>query len=320
MGVLAYAGLRSRLGDRSGAIELVDDFAPWWYAPAPAIALAGLGLRSGILLLAGAGLAAAFAVRWGSRFGARSAPPAIRSGGLTVMTFNVEYRNRDHPSTAAVITAVGADVVAMQEVTPEAASYLEWALGARYPYRTFRSASRASGCGVLSRFPLRDVEAFHLSGVGHWAQRMTVDAPDGPLTLFNVHPIVPRFRRSAPRWPLLVPIKLDTARRRAEIRRLIRLVEGEAGPLLVVGDFNMTEYSHDYRLMRMRLSDAYVGAGQGLGLTFPSPMSFPTNLPSPWPVVRIDYVWHSPELRPIWARVDRGGGSDHRPVVVRLGR
>ena len=110
----------------------------------------------------------------------------------------------------------------------------------------------------------------------------------------------------------------DTARRNAEVRRLTEIVDSVRGPLLVTGDFNMTEYSADYHAMRARLGDAFRAAGRGLGLTFPRPRSYPRELPAPWPVVRLDYVWHSEELRPLDAHVGSSGGSDHRPVIVRV--
>lgn len=314
---LAYA-VRPRLGDRVGLIELVDDFAPWYYVPGPAVALAGLWLGSHRLALAGLGAAAVFAVRWGPRF--REPPSSTAAGGaaLTVMTFNVLFRNRRPRATVAAIAAEDPDLVALQELPPGLAAHLVRALGQRYPHRVFVARRSPSGVGVASRYPLRDVRHFRLSRVGHWGQRMIVDAPSGPITVFNVHPYIPRLRLATPgpkRWS---PVWFDSGRRRAEIRRLLELVDRVHGPLLVLGDFNMTEYSADYRSVKKRLGDAWLTAGRGLGLTFPRALALPRLLPSPWPLLRIDYAWFSPELRPVWARSAPSGGSDHRPVVVRF--
>ena len=319
-GLLAYAAARPRAGEMTGLLELVNNFAPWWYAPVPAIVLAGLGLRSKTLVLAGLASAVAFGLTWGDLLVPRAAPAAAAGPTLTVMTLNVLYENQAHGDLVAAIMAEDPDLVALQELEPDAAADLVRALGRRYPHHTFQPVSE-SGAGVLSRYPLRDVVAFQLSDGRHWAQRMAVDGPSGPLTLINVQLPLPRLVWSERRLgPLGLPTGYDAEPRSAEIRHLCDLVDGVDGPVLMMGDFNMSEYSPDYRRIRARLGDAYRAAGWGFGHTFPRLGAFPRRLPAPWPVLRLDYVWHSPELRPVSAHVGPSGRSDHHPVVVRLTR
>ena len=321
LSLLAYAASRPRLGELTGLMELVDNFAPWWYAPVPAIILGGLALRSRMLALAGLASAAAFALTWGDLFIPRPAPTAEATGPiLTVMTMNVLADNQAHGALAAAIAAENPDLVAFQELEPDAAADLVHALGERYPFQALDPEAKR-GAGVLSRYPLRDVEAFRLSQGPNLAQRMVVDAPIGSVTLFNVHPYVPRLVWSdRGLGPLRLPTGYNTSQRSAEISQLLDLVDGTTGPRLVTGDFNMSEYSADYRRMRARLGDAYREVGYGFGHTFPRFGAFPRALPAPWPVLRLDYVWHSAELRPLTAQVGPSGGSDHHPVIVRFGR
>jgi endonuclease/exonuclease/phosphatase family metal-dependent hydrolase len=205
------------------------------------------------------------------------------------------------------------------ELTPEAAEAIVRALGRRYPYREFRADPNLSGTCLLSRYPLRDVELFQLAEEGVWNQRAIFEAPSGPVTVFNVHVPVPR-----PEWcerpvgPLRLPFRFNVERRRIAVRRLMELADAVEGPCLVLGDFNMTERSRDYRLVRARLGDAYRAVGSGFGHTFPVVGSFPASLPAPWPVLRLDYIWHSADFRPLTAHLGRPGGSDHHPVIVRL--
>jgi vancomycin resistance protein VanJ len=318
LALLIYAAVLRRGIDLTGLFELANNFAPWWYAPVPAILLVGLGLRSRPLILAGLAAATAFGVAWGHLFLPLRTPPAEAGSGLTVMTLNVLAQNQEHAALAAAIAAEDPDVVALQELESDAATDLSRALGERYPNRAFQTAPKV-GAGILSRYPLGDVAAFQLSEGGNWGQRTVVETPGGALTLFNVHPTIPRLVWSARRLgPLRLPIGYDSALRSAEIRRLIDLLDAVDGPLLVLGDFNMTEYSADYRLVRGSLGDAYRAVGWGFGHTFPRLGSFPRSLPAPWPVLRLDYVWHSSELRPLSAHVGPSGRSDHHPVIVRL--
>jgi hypothetical protein len=36
------------------------------------------------------------------------------------------------------------------------------------------------------------------------------------------------------------------------------------------------------------------------------------------PLARVDYIWHTPDLKTLDAWVERGVGSDHRPVFARI--
>jgi endonuclease/exonuclease/phosphatase family metal-dependent hydrolase len=89
------------------------------------------------------------------------------------------------------------------------------------------------------------------------------------------------------------------------------------GPLLVVGDFNTTPQSENYALLRRQLRDAFLDSGRGFGFSYPATPKFGIRLP--WPLVRIDYIFHSDHLASYDTRaLVNSGGSDHRPVVSEL--
>ena len=66
--VFGYTAIRRALGPRVGWVALADDLEPWAYVPAPILLGLGALLRSSRLSWAAAGLAAAFGLRWGSRW------------------------------------------------------------------------------------------------------------------------------------------------------------------------------------------------------------------------------------------------------------
>ena len=96
------------------------------------------------------------------------------------------------------------------------------------------------------------------------------------------------------------------------------MLDRTTGPVVVVGDFNMTEHCHDHRLVARRLRDAFKAVGTGLGHPFPSRGTFPRLFPAPWPMMRLDYVWHSEHFAPAWAYRGEAGHSDHHPIIVGL--
>jgi vancomycin resistance protein VanJ len=101
------------------------------------------------------------------------------------------------------------------------------------------------------------------------------------------------------------------ARRAAEIAFLREELHSLSEPALLLCDCNLTDTSQAHAELGAFLSDSFHEAGWGLGNT-----NYASNVP--FPMQRIDYVWHSAGLIAITAEVGQAGGSDHLPVVVRL--
>ena len=322
---LAYSVVRPALGYRKGWIELLDDFAPWLYLAAPFALIVGQLVGSRAAMAAGGAASAMFVRRWGGRFvrwdgcHTRDAT-STTAGALTLMTFNVLAWTRDGDDIAAAIARIDPDVVTLQEIGPRPMARLLIALGDRLPYSAVHATPSSAGTATLSRFPLSDAEPFTLSALGgHWCARMTVHAPTGPIALFNIHTKIPRLRMSRRHlgryW---LPAAFHAERRLVEVHKLCAMIDAIEGPLLLMGDFNMTERSEDYALIARRLTDAYREVGRGLGQTFPAWRSVPQSLPLPFPMLRLDHIWYSRHFAAVWAKVGPSAGSDHHSVVVRV--
>ncbi len=316
--VVAYAALRPLLGARDGWIELADDLEPWGYLPAPLLGLAGAALGSRGLSGAGAVLAAAFGLRWGFRYLRRPPEPAQVDSDLTVMTFNTLAWERSSHDIAAVIRAAQPDMVGLQEIGGHGADQLCETLRDEYPYTYITPSPDSSGAAVFSKYRLRDTVAFRASEMGHWWQRMIVDTPRGPITYINLHTKIPHIHTVRLFGRLPIPARFHAERRRREVRWLCAMLARTDGPVIVGGDFNMTERSQDYAMLSKALHDAYRSAGVGLGHTFPKRGVYPRTFPAPWPTLRLDYVWHSDHFEAAWAYRGDAGESDHHPVVTGL--
>jgi endonuclease/exonuclease/phosphatase family metal-dependent hydrolase len=148
---------------------------------------------------------------------------------------------------------------------------------------------------------------------------MIVDTPAGPMTYVNIHTRIPHIRTThATVGRRRIPLEFHAERRRNEVRKLLAMLEHVEGPVIVGGDFNMTERSPDHRLMSDRLRDAYRAVGAGFGHSFPRTGAFPKAFPVPWPMLRLDYIWHSEHFTPAWAYRGDAGQSDHHPIVAGL--
>jgi endonuclease/exonuclease/phosphatase family metal-dependent hydrolase len=229
------------------------------------------------------------------------------------MTYNVGNGLALPETLARYVRSSGADIVGLQEVSEEQAEAVAQATSDIYPYLVMRGTG-FSGRGLLSRYPITESDWLPLAS-DRPDLRAVVEISGQPISIFVAHPPPPRLRR---RGVVFQPETL------AQIDRLAELVV-EASPAILVGDFNMTarhpRYAH---LAASGLVDSFREAGSGRGATFPlragQTQRFNHRLSwVPLPALaRIDYVWHTGDLRSLDAWVERGAGSDHLPVFARL--
>jgi endonuclease/exonuclease/phosphatase (EEP) superfamily protein YafD len=107
-----------------------------------------------------------------------------------------------------------------------------------------------------------------------------------------------------------------TAKRSREVELLLRTIEGIKGPLMVAGDFNLSDRGPDYEQLAARLHDSYRETNWGFGHTFPS--SVAVGVPILLPILRIDYIWNAGGAVPVATQVVCGSVSDHCMGVAEM--
>ena len=192
-GLLLVAVLITRygLGDRTWWSFAANALLLYVFLPAPIVLLvvAFRRQREGYIVV---GLSALlFAWHWGRLFVPRGGAPQTTRNEFRVMSYNALGFN---PNTAAMIRVIreaDADIVALQEVSPEHADALEQALSASYPYRSLDPRPGVTGSGILSRYPLRKVDASPLDRVAWIGTPMVVELDVGTerLTFVNFHTV-----------------------------------------------------------------------------------------------------------------------------------
>lgn len=231
------------------------------------------------------------------RYSAAGRPAAACTGpGFTVATVNVRYRNGDPRAVLEWLAAEAPDLVVVQELTPAWAEVL--AQLPAYAHRKLLTRTDAYGIGVLSRWPFTRIDPVDLAGDRLPSLSAVVVVGDRPLAILGMHA----------RWPIIP--RLLHARDDA-LDRAARLVRAQSLPTVVLGDFNLTPLAPAFRRFEVEagLRDAMGGAGW-----------HPTWQAGFWPLaLRIDHVFVPPSICVERASVGPAIGSDHRPVVARLG-
>ncbi|WP_407841505.1 endonuclease/exonuclease/phosphatase family protein [Streptomyces sp. DSM 116496] len=269
--------------------SLFRTFLPWVGLSVPVLLVAAAVRRSRLAAVA----VLAPAVVWVSLFGGTLTDKRSGGGDFTVVSHNVDEENPDPARTARALAASGADVLALEEMSPKATPVYERELAAGYPYH-----SESLGVRLWSKHPLSGVEAVPIMP---WtrAVRATVDTPGGPVAVYAAHLASVRVTPAA---------GFTTARRNEAARKLAAAVRAEPlARVVVMGDFNGTVEDPALEPVTSGLRSAQHDAGAGFGFTWPA--SFP--------VVRIDQILVK-GMSPTSSWTLPTTGSDHLPVAASL--
>jgi endonuclease/exonuclease/phosphatase family metal-dependent hydrolase len=224
---------------------------------------------------------------------------------VRVLSYNVNWGAPGANLAVEIIRQSGADIVCLQETTPQWEQFLRRELAADYSFAEFRNSKMRMGGGLafLAKIPAHEV-AYIPSDTG-WFDGwiMTFDTAIGPVQVLNVHLRPPVSDRG--NWVSGYLFTSDDRLREMErfyARRRPRL------PTLVAGDFNDNPNSRVVEWLE----------NQGMLNALPQ---FDRRTPT-WEyrgsVVslrrRMDHIVYSPELHCCSARVLRVGASDHFPV------
>jgi len=222
-----------------------------------------------------------------------------------VLTYNVNWGAPRPDLALDLVRSSGADVVCLQETTPEWEELLRRELGGEYAFMDFRQSRgrMGGGLGFLSRGPAREV-AYVPSDSGWFdAWILALETPCGPVQILNLHLRPPLSDGGS--WVsgyFSTPGERVREIERFHARRDPRL------PILAAGDFNDIGGSPVLEwLEREGLTNA-LSEFDAYTPTWEWRSSLATLRR------RMDHILYSRELHCSSARVLRGGASDHFPV------
>ncbi|MFE6225888.1 endonuclease/exonuclease/phosphatase family protein [Streptomyces sp. NPDC057854] len=269
--------------------SLAETLLPWSALSVPVLVAAALLRRAAVAAVTALLVPTA---AWLAVFGGALVDKSSLGGDLTIVTHNVNQANPDPAGTARSLLAAGADVLALEELSPATAPAYERALADAYPYH-FQQGT----VGLWSVHPLRDARAVPIMP---WtrAMRATVDAPGGRLAVYVAH--LPSVR---------VGLSGFTTRARDEAMSLLA-AEVRAEPVrrvVVMGDLNGSTDDRALRPLTDHLVSAQTEAGAGFGFTWPAGL----------PAVRIDQILLG-GVRAASAWTLPATASDHLPVAARI--
>jgi len=303
-----YLLLRLLLRDGLSGLALLHSAAPYYFLPIVVGLFLLLFLRAR-RVLAFYVLLALIGFLWiGVRLIPRPAAPAEASASLKLITFNIFPDNRTDDAAVEWLLQQEADIILLQE-TSRRLDLSE--LSDEYDFQALSNIE--NGSAIYSR--IRFVESAEFDLAGFRQQRVVMNIGGEQVALYNIHLSMPFDAEADEDSPLLA--RYDETRRNQQIDELLNLLEDEDLPVIVAGDFKLSEFSLKYDDIARHFTDGFRRAGWGLGFTWPGGASEETNTGLPL-LARLDYVWYGEDIQARSAAVGPPLGSDHLPLLMTL--
>jgi endonuclease/exonuclease/phosphatase (EEP) superfamily protein YafD len=296
---------------------LLINFTPLYFLPLLVLIPLTLYWRARVVNVLLVALLVYAVILFGRYYLPKQVAPSAESTLVTLTTFNMSDRNEEPGVVPNWLREQDADIVLLQEAPPEWVNRGIDDLRDLYPYQAgYILANDTNGAVILSKYPLR---ALHESE-SYFRAAVVIGAQ--PIALYNVSLTTPV--QGKPREPIYLRNRwitaiwdmawgYDDSARNRELDVLLRDVENEPLPVIIAGDFNMSDFTPNYDLWLSRLRDSFREAGHGFGGTWPLFKQVPTP-----GFVRLDYVWHNSALPATQAELGPYLGSDHLPLSVTL--
>lgn len=210
----------------------------------------------------------------------------------SLLFFNTLFLTDNSKQTLKHIQEKNPDFIALAEVTPIWKKTFT-KLARKYPYYSFRCENGAFGMAFFSRYPAK-LKLFHLASANPPAISAQLKLENKKLTLLLIHPVAPHRK-------LLFKI------RNKLFKNLIKYRSSSA--FILLGDFNLTPYSHFFQKIKnsLNLKDSREGFGRQA--------SWPSMLPE-FLRIPIDHFLLSPELTVLKREVGVDLASDHLPIYM----
>jgi endonuclease/exonuclease/phosphatase (EEP) superfamily protein YafD len=244
-------------------------------------------------------------------------PTSAVGQSLRVATFNVNFGNRLGDQVLDAIAESKADIVCLQETTPQSEAFLRKHLAATYPEfhcvghkghyyaERFAFASRVKPQDIIFAPPEHGLFGSYSA---------TFPCGEQAVRVINVHLSPFGIPRGSTFVEGMAAISGTESKHAREIAEILKKVDAEI-PTIVAGDFNSLSTFHaPMALVEAGFIDSFASlhADPDKHHTW----QWPTR---PLPIkLRIDYVFHSNHFNTVDSAIIRRNGSDHFLVVSGL--
>ena len=217
---------------------------------------------------------------------------------IKLILSNVNSANRNFQALLGLVKTESPDILVVQEVTSKWLAELRQ-LEASYPHKFTIAREDNFGIAMYSKFPFDSVEEHFWGGLGIPSLQAAFTVAGKRFTTIATHPFPPINA-------------FAYASRNTQLEDVSQASKGIKDPLILIGDLNITMWSGDYKVLEDHTNLSNARKGFGILPTWPANM--PTIFQIP-----IDHCLVSPDFVVEDIKVGNDIGSDHLPLILKLG-
>ena len=317
--IICYFILRLIFWDRISIIALISTFLPLILLPIFLLPIVGVSIIKKRWFTIITTISCILLISWLHLKYFSPAQISITDSqpNLKILSHNVGWYTTQSPTLVKLIEREKPDIIFLQEIVKKHTERAFTWLKTDYPYQI-----GIPPVGILSKYPIISSEILHLAGHPETQQRAIIKFNQQEIVIYNMQATGPWFKGYNILPFLKIPI-YKYGKRGPEIQDLVQRVKQETLPVIVAGDFNMTDETQDYYNVQKVLQDSFRKSGFGFGFTWPHGWELKflvksSNLKLNYPVCRIDYIWHSQHWGAKSSSILNATESDHLPVGAEL--
>ena len=213
---------------------------------------------------------------------------------LRAMLLNVNTKSGDPIRVAKLVNEMSPQILVLEEINSRWLTDLEEALRA-YPHSCVSPREDNFGIGLFSKFPLSNATVVDLGEVRLPSIIADVRIEATTLRVIATHPPPPAGALYS-RW------------RNSQLDMIPDYVPKDGSAFLLLGDLNVTPWSHHFQQLLTRTGLRDSSKGRGVQPTWP--------MGSPLLWIPIDHCLHSSEVTILRKTIGPNVGSDHYPLIV----
>ncbi|MDW7692595.1 endonuclease/exonuclease/phosphatase family protein [Flammeovirgaceae bacterium SG7u.111] len=223
---------------------------------------------------------------------------AVAETSFTLLQMNIWSPNQEIEKVLDEIESKDADIVLIQEIDAQWKLALQ-PLGGKYPYSKVIAREDKFGIGVYSKLPLEKSEIAYFDSLRNLPSIVIHFQVDGRnITLVNTHPCPPKSPQ-------------HYQSRNSQMKAITEYLNTQKGSKIIIGDFNNTSFSKNFRSWKKTAGLYDSRKGFGLQTSWPSGF-YPLR-------ISIDHCLLSNDLITLKREIGNNIGSDHLPVFLELG-
>lgn len=190
-------------------------------------------------------------------------PVQTSESTIKIAHFNISASDEDYDSTIDAILNTEADLISIQEVTPDWHYLLNEKLQQEYPYSNTVVRFDPFGIAVYSKHPFQNIDTFFHQDIPNLKGSISINEKEKPLNFICTHTMPPLYNAAYENM-------------KGHLNTLADSIQNISEPIVTIGELNAPPWWQEIQDLRLRggLNDSRRSASFGFSEIFQNPVDY----------------------------------------------